>query len=630
MKHLAFLITLFAITVQLYAKPVSHTITGKVTDETNTPLKGVLVLEKGTSNKTSTAYNGKYSINVSSEDAILIFSISGIDTKKVKVKSRSIINVILSTVLITSEELAICDDEVAVSYSIVGKKAMHAHQASYNTRVSGYCPPPGFNTEGYSTIHENGYKSTNDQPLSTFSADVDRASYSNIRRFLNQGKMPPKDAVRVEEMINYFNYNYNDPTGERPFSTNTELAECPWNKQHLLLKIGIQGKKIKKENLPPTNLVFLIDVSGSMNSANKLPLLKSSFRLLVDQLRPQDYVSIVVYAGAAGLVLEPTAGNEKQKILNAIEKLNAGGSTAGGEGIMLAYNTAEKSFIENGNNRIILATDGDFNIGESSNASMERLIENQREKGIFISVLGFGMGNYKDDKMEIIADKGNGNYAYIDNLLEARKTLVSEFGGTLFTIAKDVKFQIEFNPEKVAGYRLIGYENRLLNNEDFNDDKKDAGEIGAGHTVTALYEIVPIGASDIGKWLKSVDKLKYQEKAEASTMQYNNEWLTLKIRYKLPDGDKSKLITQAVTSKPKKIVNASDDFRFATSVAAFGMLLRNSEYLNSFSYDNAAELAQNARGEDEQGYKAEMIRLLKTTKTLNKTVAVIENKSLQQ
>ena len=442
--------------------------------------------------------------------------------------------------------------------------------------------------------------------------------------------MPPKDAVRVEEMINYFNYNYNDPTGERPFSTNTELAECPWNEQHLLLKIGIQGKKIKKENLPPTNLVFLIDVSGSMNSANKLPLLKSSFRLLVDQLRPQDYVSIVVYAGAAGLVLEPTAGNEKQKILEAINKLNAGGSTAGGEGIMLAYKTAEKNFLKNGNNRIILATDGDFNIGESSNASMERLIENQRENGIFISVLGFGMGNYKDDKMEIIADKGNGNYAYIDNLLEARKTLVSEFGGTLFTIAKDVKFQIEFNPQKIAGYRLIGYENRILNNEDFNDDKKDAGEIGAGHTVTALYEIIPVDATDVDKWLKSVDNLKYQEKAEEPAGQYNKEWLTLKIRYKLPDGDKSKLIAQTVTGKPKKIENASGNFRFATSVAAFGMLLRNSDYLNLFSYDDAAELAQNARGEDVQGYKAEMIRLLKTAKTLNNTVAVIENKSLQQ
>ncbi len=630
MKHLTFLITLFVIAVQLYALPALHTITGKVTDETNTPLKGVLVLEKGTSNKTSTAYDGKYNINVSSENAILIFSLSGMKTKEVKVKSRLVINVILSSVLIISEELDICNDEVAVNYSIVGKKAMSAYPASYNTRFAGYRPPPGFNTEGYSAIHENGYKSTNDQPLSTFSADVDRASYSNIRRFLNQGKMPPKDAVRVEEMINYFNYNYDEPKGDRPFSTNTELAECPWNKQHLLLKIGIQGKKIKKENLPPTNLVFLIDVSGSMNSPNKLPLLKSSFMLLVDQLRPQDYVSIVVYAGAAGLVLEPTAGDEKQKILNAIEKLNAGGSTAGGEGIMLAYKTAEKNFIKNGNNRIILATDGDFNIGESSNASMERLIEKQREKGIFISVLGFGMGNYKDDKMEIIADKGNGNYAYIDNLLEARKTLVSEFGGTLFTIAKDVKFQIEFNPQKVAGYRLIGYENRILNNEDFNDDKKDAGEVGAGHTVTALYEIIPVDASDIDKWLKSVDKLRYQEKAEVSTMQYSKEWLTLKIRYKLPDGDKSKLITQAVTGKPKKVVNASDNFRFATSIAAFGMLLRNSGYLNSFSYDEAAKLAQNARGEDNQGFKAEMIRLLKTAKTLNKKMVVRENKSLHQ
>ena len=621
MKHLTFLSAFLAITIQLFAFEASQTITGVVSDEQNNPLKGVIVIEKGTNNKVSTSYDGKYSIKTSTKNAALTFTSPGFETKEVKVAAKHVINVTLSRAIIIDEEsemneiLAICENDVDISAS--RKKSYPAGRVFYHARYR-ECPPPNYNTEGYSTIHENGYKSTSDQPLSTFSADVDRASYSNIRRFLNRGEIPPKDAVRVEEMINYFNYNYSEPKDDKPFSTSTELAECPWNSQHLLLKIGIQGKKIERENLPPSNLVFLIDVSGSMNSPNKLPLLKSSFKLLVNQLRSDDYVSIVVYAGAAGLVLEPTSGSKKEKILDALDKLNAGGSTAGGEGLMLAYKTAEKNFIKNGNNRIILATDGDFNIGESSNASMERLIEKQRDNGVFISVLGFGMGNYKDDKMEIIADKGNGNYAYIDNLLEAQKTLVSEFGGTLFTIAKDVKFQIEFNPRKVAGYRLIGYENRLLNNEDFNDDKKDAGEIGAGHTVTALYEIIPNGASDTDKLIKPVDKLKYQEKRDVTKSQFNNEWLTLKIRYKLPDSDISKLITFTEKGKPKKIMDTSNSFRFSASVAAFGMLLRNSENINSMTYDETIALAQNARGKDTEGFRGEMIRLLKTAQTLSK------------
>jgi Ca-activated chloride channel family protein len=623
MKHLTFLSAFLAITIQLFAFQSSQIVTGVVSDEQNNPLNGVIIVEKGTNNKVSTSYDGKYSIKIYTKNAALTFTSPGFETKEVKVAAKHVINVTLSRAVIIDEEsemneiLAICENDVDNNISASRKKSYPAGRVFYHASYR-ECPPPNHNTEGYSAIHDNGYKRTSDQPRSTFSADVDRAAYSNIRRFLNRGEIPPIDAVRVEEMINYFNYNYSEPKDDKPFSTSTELAECPWNSQHLLLKIGIQGKKIERENLPPSNLVFLIDVSGSMNSPNKLPLLKSSFKLLVNQLRSDDYVSIVVYAGAAGLVLEPTSGSKKEKILDALDKLSAGGSTAGGEGLMLAYKTAEKNFINNGNNRIILATDGDFNIGESSNASMERLIEEQRDNGVFISVLGFGMGNYKDDKMEIIADKGNGNYAYIDNLLEAQKTLVSEFGGTLFTIAKDVKFQIEFNPRKVAGYRLIGYENRLLNNEDFNDDKKDAGEIGAGHTVTALYEIIPNGASDIDKLIKPVDKLKYQEKRDVTKSQFNNEWLTLKIRYKLPDSDISKLITFTEKGKPQKIMDTSNSFRFSASVAAFGMLLRNSENINSMTYDETIALAQNARGKDTEGFRGEMIRLLKTAQTLSK------------
>ncbi len=623
MKHLTFLSALLAITIQLFAFEASRTITGVVSDEQNNPLSGVSIIEKGTNNKVSTSYDGKYSISITTENAVLTFSSPGLETKEVRVETKHKINVTLSRITLIEDEsevyetLAICENNVDLNISTSRKKSYPAGRMFYHARYRENTPV-NYNTESYSAIHENGYKSTADQPLSTFSADVDRASYSNIRRFLNRGEIPPKDAVRVEEMINYFNYNYEGPKDDKPFATSTELAQCPWNNQHLLLKIGIQGKKIKRENLPPTNLVFLIDVSGSMNSANKLPLLKSSFKLLVNQLHADDYVSIVVYAGAAGIVLEPTSGSKKEKILDALDKLYAGGSTAGGEGLMLAYKTAEKNFIKNGNNRIILATDGDFNIGQSSNASMERLIEEKRNKGVFISVLGFGMGNYKDDKMEIIADKGNGNYAYIDNLLEAQKTLVSEFGGTLFTIAKDVKFQIEFNPQKIAGYRLIGYENRLLNNEDFNDDTKDAGEIGAGHTVTALYEIIPNGAYDIDKWIKPVDKLKYQGKTTDTKSQLNNEWLTLKIRYKLPDSDISKLITFTEKGKPKKIKNTSNSFRFTAAVAAFGMLLRDSENINSMTYGETIALAQNARGEDTEGFKGEMIRMLKTAQSLSK------------
>lgn len=462
-----------------------------------------------------------------------------------------------------------------------------------------------FNTEQYSKIEETGFLPAMDNPLSTFSIDVDRASYANVRRFLNSNRLPPSDAVRIEEMINYFTYDYPYPTEEVPFSLTTEHSACPWNPNHQLALVGLQGMKIDTENLPPNNLTFLLDVSGSMNSPNKLPLLKSAVQLLIKQLRPQDRVSIVVYAGAAGLVLEPTSN--KEKILEAIDRLNAGGSTAGGAGIELAYKTAMESFIENGNNRVILATDGDFNVGISSDGALTRLIEEKRKTGIYLTVLGFGTGNYKDSKMEQLADKGNGNYAYIDDLLEAKKVLVSEMGGTLTAIAKDVKIQIEFNPAQVKAYRLIGYENRRLANEEFDDDTKDAGELGAGHSVTALYEIIPANSAEI---IPTADELKYQQ----TQIIASDEFMTVKLRYKEPDSETSRLLTETVTASAD---NASNNLRFASAVAEFGLLLHNSEYKAEADYDQLIQRAKAAKGKDEEGYRAEFIRLAEKAQLLN-------------
>lgn len=471
---------------------------------------------------------------------------------------------------------------------------------------SNYTANTDFNTEEYKNFNDNDFKTVSKDPLSTMSIDVDRASYSNVRRFINQGSLPPADAVRVEEMINYFHYNYPQPKNGEPFSINTEYTACAWNKQHKLIHIGIQGKTIAMDNLPPNNLVFLVDVSGSMMSQDKLPLLKSGLQLLIDQMRPEDHISIVVYAGAAGVVLPSTSGSEKEKISMALEQLQAGGSTAGGEGILLAYKTAAENFIKNGNNRVILATDGDFNVGVSSEGELVRLIEKKREEGVFLTVLGFGTGNYKDSKMEQLADKGNGNYAYIDNLLEAKKVLVKEMGGTLLTIAKDVKIQIEFNPAKVKAYRLVGYENRLLNNEDFNDDKKDAGELGSGHTVTALYEIIPAGSDET---VGDVDPLKYQKTEPVTVANSTNEIMTVKFRYKEPNENKSKLITRVLADKSTDLEHASENCRFASAVAGFGMLLRDSKYKGDISWKQVISMAKTAKGTDDDGYRAEFIRL---------------------
>jgi Ca-activated chloride channel family protein len=442
---------------------------------------------------------------------------------------------------------------------------------------------------------------------------VDEAAYSNVRRYLENGSIPPAGAVRIEEMINYFDYNYTKPVNGEPFTVNTEISGCPWNPQHKLVHIGLQGKEIPVDNLPPSNMVFLVDVSGSMDEPNKLPLVQASMNMLVDQFREKDKVAIVVYAGSAGLVLPSTSGSNKIKVKEAINNLEAGGSTAGGEGIMLAYKTARENFITGGNNRIILATDGDFNVGVSSDDDLVRMVERERKSGVFLSVLGYGMGNYKDNKMQQLADKGNGNHSYIDNINEARKVLVNEFGSTLFTIAKDVKIQIEFNPAKVQAYRLIGYENRMLAAEDFNDDTKDAGELGSGHTVTALYEVIPAGVKD--DFTKSADPLKYQSN-DRKVVSNTDEIMTIKLRYKKTDEDVSKLITHTIMDNHKAITSTSDNFRFSAAVAEFGLLLRNSEYKQQGNYNQVISLAKSARGSDDNGYRSEFIRLVQTATSL--------------
>ena len=589
----------------------TRTITGKVSDDQGTPLAGVTVKVKGAPTGTITDLQGNYKISAGQEDKILVFAFIGFVTTEQKIGDRKVINVTMKPEVLAMDELIVTG--YGTKRDFASKSAPMVAGVAYESRGSFQRYNNNFNTEGYASVNENGYKNVRNNPLSTFSIDVDNASYSNIRRFINSGSMPPADAVRIEEMINYFKYDYPEPRGEHPFSVYTELAECPWNTKHLLLQVGLRGKSIDKTSLPPSNLVFLIDVSGSMNSPNKLPLLKSAFGLLVNELRPQDHVAIVVYAGAAGLVLESTPGNKKELIMSAIDNLEAGGSTAGGEGLKLAYKEAEKNFMKGGNNRIILATDGDFNVGESSNGGMERLVEEKRGLGVFITVLGFGMGNYKDDKMEIIADKGNGNYSYIDNLQEARRVLVREFGGTLFTIAKDVKFQMEFNPAKVDSYRLIGYENRLLNDEDFNDDTKDAGEMGSGHMVTALYEIVPAGS---GEKIPSIDPLKYQTSEKIRQENFSDELLTIKVRYKQPDGSTSKLLEKPVRGNRTSIEEVSDNIRFAAAVVEFGMILRESEFKGTSTLDDAAKLAKTAKGEDEDGYRGELIRLINTVKDM--------------
>lgn len=489
-------------------------------------------------------------------------------------------------------------------------------ETAASPQLSYYAPNQDDAKENYATLQQSSVQQVSTQPVSTFSIDVDTGSYSNIRRMLNQGTLPPANAVRLEEMINYFSYHYDAPhEGETPFSIQTELATSPWSSQHTLLKIGLKGYE-PSQTRPAANLVFLLDVSGSMNAANKLPLLKKSLLMLSKQLSEQDKVSIVVYAGASGLILEPTSGNQSLEIEQALERLSAGGSTNGQAGIHLAYQTAQKAFIEDGINRIILATDGDFNVGTSDVDSLKELIAQQRKKGISLTTLGFGSGNYNDHLMEQIADTGNGNYAYIDTLNEARKVLVETLDATLLTIAKDVKIQVEFNPEQVQEYRLLGYENRALKREDFNNDKVDAGEIGAGHTVTAIYELVLNDSSGA-----AVDPLRYKNKTTNKTpdlQPHSDELAFVKVRYKAPDSETSKLISKAVQKpvKAKSFSSASDDFRFSASVVHFGEVLRHSQYLPQTNFAQIIADAQKSKGEDPFGYRSEFIQLVRLAAAL--------------
>lgn len=493
-----------------------------------------------------------------------------------------------------------------------------AQIGSYGGRWQPYpCPPPA-NAESYASIQGNVFKAVSDEPLSTFSIDVDTASYANIRRFLRAGQMPPPDAVRIEEMVNYFPYDYAPPKGDVPFAVHVESAACPWNQAHALVKIALKGQELDVESRPPCNLVFLLDVSGSMRPDNKLPLVKKAIQLLARQLTAKDRVSIAVYAGAAGLVLPATPGNDLATIDAAVERLQAGGSTAGGAGIRLAYDQASEHLLPDGNNRVILCTDGDFNVGITDSGELAAFIADRAQQGIFLTVLGFGRGNYKDNRLETLADKGNGNYAYIDNFSEARKTLVEQAAGTLFAIAKDVKLQIEFNPAQVSSYRLVGYENRLLAKEDFNDDKKDAGELGSGHVVTAFYEIVPVDAEST----PAVDPLKYQPAKEKSTSKptqpgdANPEWLTVKLRYKLPKEHTSAKIEVPFVGTFGPFESASEDFRFAAAVAAAGLMLRGDLTALDLEYADVVAWASAAVGADANGYRREFIDLLKNAAAL--------------
>jgi Ca-activated chloride channel family protein len=587
----------------------------------------VNITVKGTTIATQTDFNGHYSLDVPDQNAVLVVRAVGF-VKQEKLVGGQKTNIDFYMVI---ESPKTAEKEAGVSVTVTEETVIEDVQfyetpakargsmvqnLNYSHAKRHSEPYLQHNTEEYQGIQENIFHDPARVPLSTFSIDVDAASYSNVRRYLRQGQQPPKDAVRIEEMVNYFTYDYPEPEGEHPFSVYTELSTAPWNADHQLVHIGLQGRHIPTDDLPPSNLVFLVDVSGSMNSSNKLGLLKSAFKLLTNQLRSHDKVSLVVYAGAAGLVLPATPGNQKQVIVDALSRLQAGGSTAGGQGIELAYKVAREQFVEGGNNRVILATDGDFNVGSSSNAEMERLIEQQRQYGVFLTVLGFGMGNYKDSKMEILADKGNGNYAYIDDIMEAKKVLVNEFGGTLFTIAKDVKLQIEFNPQYVKAYRLVGYENRKLRDEDFNDDRKDAGELGSGHTVTALYEIIPQNSNSDGGLIKEIDPLKYQDRQRESSTGFPGELMTVKLRYKQPQGSSSRLITRVVDREPAEISTTSDNFRWSAAVASFGMLLRNSEFKGNATYALVETWALGAQGTDPQGYREEFVKLVQSVDLL--------------
>ena len=584
------------------------TVTGIVMDAADgTSITGCSVVNNRSNSGAITDVNGRYSIQAQKGD-VLLFRFIGYKEEKRVVKSAKL------DVKMKTDDVAL-EECVVVGYGTMKTKAMTgAYVAVCPTAM--YDMDTRMNTEEYDRIQENGFKSVADTPLSTFSIDVDPASYSNMRRFINRGELPPADAIRTEELVNYFSYDYPKPTGNDPVKITVEAGTCTWNTAHRLVRIGLKAKEIPTEQLPASNLVFLIDISGSMWGANRLDLVKSSLKLLVNNLRNKDKVAIVTYAGSAGVKLEATSGGDKQKIREAIDELTAGGSTAGGAGIHLAYQIAKKNFISDGNNRIILCSDGDFNVGVSSAEGLEQLIEKERKSGVHLTVLGYGMGNYKDKKIQVLAEKGNGNHAYIDNLQEANRVLVGEFGATLHTVAKDVKLQVEFNPSQVQAYRLIGYESRLLKDEDFNNDAKDAGDMGAGHTVTAFYEVIPAGVKN--EYVGKVDDLKYQKKEKMTLKPTgSDELLTVKLRYKAPDKDVSrKMELPFVDNKGDSV---SSDFRFASAVAMFGQLLRDSDFKGTADYDKVIKLAKQGVNNDERGYRREFIRLVEAAKGLEKT-----------
>jgi Ca-activated chloride channel homolog len=624
--------------VSMLAAPTTLTIVetgsiaGHVRDPQGKPIKNAIVDVVGTSLSTITNDSGYYLLaNVPSGKHTVharMIGYTAANAKGVRVKASATVTVDLrlapgplelESVVVTGLYGSKAANGVVMQGYAAASRAdalyvVDGIASAYDSTEAWRYPRQRGNREQYDEIVENQFIAVAADPLSTFSIDVDRASYSNMRRFIMQdGQLPPRDAVRIEELVNYFPYDYAEPDGDDPLAIHAEVAPAPWKPQHQLVRIGLQARRVKVENLPASNFVFLLDVSGSMMPANKLPLVKSALRLLVNQLRTKDRVAMVVYAGSAGLVLPSTPGDQKTTILDAIDRLEAGGSTAGGEGIRRAYDEAVANFIRGGNNRVILATDGDFNVGASSDAEMVQLIEDKRKTGVFLTVLGVGEGNLQAAKMEKLADHGNGNYAYIDTISEAQKVLVHELGGTLYTVAKDVKIQVEWNPARVQAYRLIGYENRLLHNEDFTDDRKDAGEVGSGHSVTALYEVVPVGIkTDVN--IRMPDSLRYQRRTVQSTSAAGPELLFVKVRYKQPDGDQSRLISQPVLASAAASPSPSVDFQFQAAVAEFGLLLRNSGFKGKADLGHVITAAREARGQDPDGYRAEFVRLAETVR----------------
>lgn len=592
-------------------------ITGTVTDAaTNEALNGVTIVIPGTNYGVSSALDGTYLIDslkpglYTIQASFIGYNVVTIENVKVEKGKSTTTDIQMQECSIQLQAVTVTGTVPLVDLSLTNSTAVVRRFSEEKMTEPGMI---SHNTEEYGKIDETGFLKTIRNPLSTFAADVDAASYSNARRFIMQNQLPYPDAVRVEEFINYFDYSYKQPEGNNPLSINMEYSSCPWNSEHNLVRIGLKGKLLSKAEQKPGNIVLLLDVSGSMSDPNKLSLIKPAFKLLIDQLNEEDRVAIVTYSDIIKVELPSTKGSEKNLIKNVIDRLEASGSTAGGQGIQKAYKVAEENLIKGGNNRVILATDGDFNVGISSTSELVRFVESERDKGIFLTILGFGMGNYKDERLQEIADHGNGTHAYIDNIMEAKKIFVNEITSTLFTIARDVKIQVEFNPAKISSYRLLGYENRMLNEKDFKDDKKDAGEIGAGHTVTAIYEVEP-NNSRVSK-----DELKYQETKVKNNAYNSAEVLTVKVRYKEPDGDKSSEFSQVLKGQPEEINKTSDDHKFAAAVAEFAMLLRKSEFKGNANINSVLRLAKEGKGTDALGYRSEFISLAERAELLMNT-----------